>query len=162
MLTASLCLYPHYVCPASAPHSTSPAVGSESNGDPQAVRKNHIPSLGHLSLMMRKMFLSVTLPSLPLLIQPLPLLRVISKAVLKWPPAIYPNPSYMFGAVSSKPHLHSPKQRGCHCALTGSIDFLLEVGKFSLMTPYLKGLILLVSGCCIYLFIFFPFLSSLQ
>lgn len=59
-----------------------------------------------------------------LLVQPLPLLRVISQAVLKWPPASFPSPSYMlFGAVSSKPHLHSPKQRGCHCAVTGSIDF---------------------------------------
>ncbi len=81
----------------------------------------------------------------PSLIHTLPLLRVISQAALKWPPAIFPNPSYMlFGAVSSKRRLHSPEQRGCHCAVTGSIDFLWEVGKFCLMAPHLKGLIPLV------------------
>lgn len=51
--------------PASAGRSSSPAVGSESNGDPQAVRKNHKPGSSCLTLLM--MFLSVTLPSfLPL------------------------------------------------------------------------------------------------
>lgn len=128
MLTGSVGLYPYcpYVCP----------VGSGSNGDPQAVRTKFQPFP-----LMKEMFLSFS----PSLIHPLPLLRVISQAVLKWPPAIFPNPSYMlFGAVSSKPHLHSPKQRGCHCAVTGSIDFLWEVGKFCLMAPHLKGLIPLV------------------
>lgn len=91
---------------------------------------------------MKEMFLSQSLSSLfpPSLIHPLPLLRVISQAVLKWPPAIFPNPSYMlFGAVSSKPHLHSPKQWGDHCAVTASIDFLWEVEKFCLMARHLKG-----------------------
>lgn len=122
MLTGSG-LYPYgtHVCP----------VGSGSNGDPQAVRTNHGPSSSHfpdegdVSLSVTLLFFS------PSLILPFPLLRVISQAVLKWPPAIFPNPSYMlFGAVSSKPHLLSPKQRGCHCAVTGSIDFLWEVEKF--------------------------------
>lgn len=75
----------------------------------------------------------------PSLIHLLPLLRVISQAALKWPPAIFPNPSYMlFGAVSSKPHLCS-EWRGSHCAVTGSIDFLWEAGKFCLMASQLKG-----------------------
>lgn len=82
---------------------------------------------------------------LPLLIHCVALMIVVSQALLKWPPAIFPNPSYMlFGAVSSKPHLQSPKQRGCHCALTGSIDFLWEVRKFCLMASHLNGLIPLV------------------
>lgn len=140
-----------YVCvlcvclrPASAQHSTFPPVGSGSNGDPQAVRTNHIHTKLQPLPLMKEMFLSQSLSLSfffsPSLIHPLPLLRVISQAALKWPPAIFPNPSYMlFGAVSSKPHLHSPKQRGCHCAVTGSIDFLWEVGKFCLMAPHLKG-----------------------
>lgn len=54
----------------------------------------------------------------------LPLLRVISQALLKWPTAILPNPSYMlFGAVSSELHLLSPEQSGCHCAGAASMDF---------------------------------------
>lgn len=128
-----------YVCvqPVSAQYFL--LVGSGSNGDPQAVRTNHIPSSRHFSLM-KKMFLSQSLSSFfPLLIHLLPLLRVISQAALKWPPAIFPNPSYMlFGAVSSKPHLCT-EPRGSHCAVTGSIDFLLETGKFCLMASHLKG-----------------------
>lgn len=50
----------------------------------------------------------------------------------------------LFGAVSSKPHILSRKQRGYHCAVTGSIDFLWEVGKFCLMAPLWSGPIPLV------------------
>lgn len=75
----------------------------------------------------------------------LPLLRVISQALLKWPAAILPNPSNMlFGVVSSKLHLLSPEQRGCHCTGAASMDFCPKVGKFCLMTPLLKAFIPLV------------------
>lgn len=141
-----ICRFTSTLCVCFQPVSAQyfPLVGSGSKGDPQAVRTNHIPSSSHFSLM-KMMFLSQS-PSyfFSSLIHPLPLLRVISQAVLKWPPAIFPNPSYMlFGAVSSKPHLCS-ERRGSHCAVTGSIDFLWEAGKFCLMAPHLKGHIPLV------------------
>lgn len=133
--TSTLCVC---VQPVSAQYFL--LVGSGSNRDPQAARTNHIPSSRHFSLM-KKMFFSQSLSPFffSLLIHLLSLLRVISQAALKWPPAIFPNPSYMlFGAVSCKPHLCS-EPRGSHCAVTGSIDFLLETGKFCLMASHLKG-----------------------
>lgn len=146
VLTGCAALDPHCSCWSSAA-LLSPAAWPGSNRDPQAVRMSHRPSSSQAP-EMKKMFLTVTPSSpspLPSLSHPLPLLRVISQAVLKWPPAIFPNPSYMlFGDVSSKPHLPSPKQRGCHCAVTGSIDFLWEAGKFCLMAPHLKGLMVFI------------------
>lgn len=152
MLAGSVGLYPYCTCVCCVCVSVQPVLSTALSllSDQglmeiprQWGRTTYIPSSSHFPWWRRCFSLSHS-PSpfffSPSLIHPLPLLRVISQAALKWPPAIFPNPSYMlFGAVSSKPHLHSPKQRGCHCAVTGSIDFLWEVGKFCLMAPHLKG-----------------------
>lgn len=84
--------------------------------------------------MMKKMFLPQSLSAAPSLANSrrFPLLRVISQAVLKWPPAIFPNPSYMlFGAVSSKPP--SPLSRAARMPLCSNGEYRFSLGSWKVV-----------------------------